>query len=273
MSENIINIKITEIDVNKFTYSEPKQNKSGQGKSLNILYDGKMLNIIFPKMETPFGISRFEDKTKRVSYSFGLSLDNLNENSELKNAYKKCIEIDEKFKVDGFKFKKEWLQKQPKTSKDVIEDLYRPLVNVPKDKEGNILNYPSRLKMNLNLDQKNNFMGFKVFTSDKNGLILNLDNYENIIGKRDQVKSVVSLNRIWISAMGFGPSLYLKQLRVFKNQSALNECILDDSDEEENDEVEEIKPQLKNKGKSVEEVKKELEIELEEEDVSDEEED
>jgi len=238
MGDEYIQINILKLDTKLLSFTKPRLNKSGIGKTVNILYDGKIPIVKLPKMTLPFGagvgVFDKEGTEKKTNYSLDPSLDNLNENSPLIPVFKKFEEIDDVIMKEGIKNKKDWLSK-PKASDELIKDLYKPLIKTAKDKEGNPKPYPSRIKLNL-YEDKGRFRNFKLFDEKAKEINLTTDNWTSVVEKRDSIMTAVTMNRVWCSVTtGFGVTLEVNQARLFKSKNSLSNCILDNSDDEDSE--------------------------------------
>jgi hypothetical protein len=234
-----ITINFMDLDFKKIKFSELKTNKYG-GKFVNINYDGKIPLVVFPKMTVPFGLTDFEDKkTGAHSYYLESSLDNKNENSELRPLYEKALKFDEFILKTVQKNHKIWLKDEDKPDLKYLKKVYTPLVKVPKDADKKELDYPSRIRANIYPSQKNNEFNFSCFNENKQKVSITTDNYSDIIGKGDSVSTVRRLKQIWFSnAGGFGATWDLLQARVFKSSNSLSKCLLMSEDEQSDDESE-----------------------------------
>jgi hypothetical protein len=140
---------------------------------------------------------------------------------------------------------KEWLGK-PNISMELIDEaLYVPNVKVPKDSDGNILDYPSRFEVKLDR-QKNGeeftgkFVSNKkfnhevlIYDENKNLVEMNESNFDTVIPKGSNAITIVELVYISITAK-ISCKWKLVQAKVFKNRKAITDyAIIDDDDEEE----------------------------------------
>lgn len=272
--DKTITVNLIDLDFKKLTFSEMKQNKYG-GNFVNILYEGKILDVKWPRMQAPFGISTFEDKkTGEITYNLETSFDNLNEASPLKSAYEKAIKLDEFILKTVAKHHKEWLNEDEKPELKYLKKSYTPMVKVPVDKQTKKpLEYPSRSKAGFYVTKNGEFT-FSMFSKNKR-IPITVENYAEYISPRDDIKSLRRLKNIWFSPMGgFGVSQELRQIVVYRNES-VNKCVLDNSDaEEDSDEDSDVSSQassiLTREAKNLSLSKKEDE-EVSDEEASDEE--
>ena len=137
---------------------------------------------------------------------------------------------------------KEWLGK-PNISMELIDEaLYVPNVKVPKDSDGNVLDYPSRFEVKLDR-QKNGddftgkFVSNKkfnhevlIYDENKNLVEMNETNFDTVIPKGSHAITIVELVYISITAK-ISCKWKLVQAKVFKNQKAITDYAIIDDDE------------------------------------------
>jgi len=141
---------------------------------------------------------------------------------------------------------KEWLGK-PKVSMETVEDAYyTPSVKIPTDKDGNILDYPSRVRAKLDRERDNSdgFTGrflsnkrFKtpvlIFDESKSQLDLDESNFDITVPKGSQVICVLELVYLSITTK-VSAKWKLVQAKVFKNQQSITGyAMIDDESEEQ----------------------------------------
>ena len=237
-------IKSSNIDFSKVTFSDVK--KLGKGKMVYANLNGGKIIIQTPKMGVPFGISRWRDDNaddnKGDSFRLGLSFYGEEINNEIKHFKEQLQEFDEIIKAHIKENSKEWLGK-PNLSAELIEQaFYVPNVKIPKDSDGNVLEYPPRFEVKLDR-QKNGddftgkFVSNKkfnhevlIYDQDKNLIPMDESNYDTVIPKGSQCITIVELVYISITAK-ISCKWKLVQAKVFQNQKAItNYAIVDDDD-------------------------------------------
>jgi hypothetical protein len=85
--------------------------------------------------------------------------------------------------------------------------------------------YPPTLKLKVHAKRPSGFVA-KAFDSNKHEVPL------EDVKKGDMIRSVVDINQIWVVDNKFGISVHLKQCR-FSPSASLEQCVLDDDDEED----------------------------------------
>lgn len=241
-------LKTNQIDFSKVTFSDVK--KMGKGKMVYANLNGGKIILQTPKMSVPFGVSRWRDDNaddnKGDSFRLGLSFYGEETNAEIKNFRESLSQFDDIIKQKIKENSKEWLGK-PNISMELInEALYVPNVKIPKDSDGNVLDYPSRFEVKLDR-QKNGddftgkFLSNKkfnheilIYDENKNLIEMNENNYDTVIPKGSNVITIVELVYISITAK-VSCKWKLVQAKVFKNQKAITDYAIVDDDEEENE--------------------------------------
>jgi hypothetical protein len=237
-------VNFLDIDYSKFSFTEVKLNKYN-AKYVNILYNGAIPKFIFPKMKSPFGISKFTDPVSgKCTFLLETSLDN--KNTEVRDDLKRLLEQSVKF--DAFilasvqKHHNEWLKLKTKPSMEILKSQYNPMVKIPVDKEtGDELEYSYRLKSKIYQTMKSDELSFSLFDRAGQKLNINIHNCEELIPKGSNVITLKRINKIWFMNKTFGVSCDLEQARVFTEGNTLSECVLlsDNEDDSEGEAVEE----------------------------------
>jgi hypothetical protein len=247
-------IKAVNLDLNKMSFSDVKTDNHGR-KMVYVNYNGGKIMVQTPKMYVPNGIKRWrkKDATDNKDDSFELELSFGGEDKEDKNSveirefHNKLEQFDDLVKKTIMAKSKEWLGK-PKVSMETIEDAYYvPSVRVPTDKDGNILDYPSRVRTKLDRerDSGDGFTGrflsnkrFKTpvlaFDENKNQLDLNENNFDSIVPKGSQVICVLELVYLSITSK-VSAKWKLVQTKVFRNQQSITGYAMIDEESQQED--------------------------------------
>ena len=209
---------------------------------------------------------------------------------EIREFHTKLEEFDELIKQNIVSKSKEWLGK-PKVSMETVEDAYYvPSVKIPTDKDGNVLSYPSRVRVKLDREREldsDNFTGrflsskkYKtpvlIFDNNKTQLDMNESNFDMVVPKGSQVVAVLELVYLSITSK-ISAKWKLVQAKVYKNQQSITGYAMLDEEEHQDDldtenEVVEATKNL-NVEEDVVDVEEELvehEEDVEEEDVEEE---
>jgi len=239
-------IKSSQMDFSKVTFSDVR--KMGKGKMVYANLNGGKIILQTPKMGVPFGISRWRDDNaddnKGDSFRLGLSFYGEETNADVRHFKEQLQNFDEIIKNEIKKNSKEWLGK-PNLSTELIEQaFYVSNVKIPKDSDGNVLEYPARFEVKLDR-QKNGddftgkFVSNKkfnhevlIYDDNKNLIPMDESNYDTVIPKGSQCITIVELVYISITAK-VSCKWKLVQAKVFKNQKAITDYAIVDSDDED----------------------------------------
>jgi hypothetical protein len=246
-------------------------------------YNGGKIMVQTPKMYVPNGIKRWRKKdavdNKDDSFEMELSFggeDKEDKNSvEIKEFHNKLEQFDSLVKNAIMSKSKEWLGK-PKVSMETIEDAYyAPSVKIPTDKDGNVLDYPSRVRAKIDRERdgdSDNFTGrflsnkrFKtpvlMFDESKNQIDMNESNFEMVVPKGSQVICVLELVYLSITTK-VSAKWKLVQAKVYRNQQSITGYAMLDEEQEE------LELESENEDELVQETKK-LNVSEDVEDVED----
>jgi hypothetical protein len=265
-------IKAVNLDLNRVSFSDVKTDNHGR-KMVYVNYNGGKIMVQTPKMYVPNGIKRWRKKdavdNKDDSFEMELSFggeDKEDKNSvEIKEFHNKLEQFDSLVKNAIMSKSKEWLGK-PKVSMETIEDAYyAPSVKIPTDKDGNVLDYPSRVRAKIDRERdgdSDNFTGrflsnkrFKtpvlMFDESKNQIDMNESNFEMVVPKGSQVICVLELVYLSITTK-VSAKWKLVQAKVYRNQQSITGYAMLDEEQEE----EELELESENEDELVQETKK-----------------
>jgi hypothetical protein len=191
------------------SFSDLHKNKLG-GKAVYLNNkSGQKLLVQLPSARAPFGLSSFEDaKTKQVSYSVPLSLDDQNLQETFKEVDEKVLKFvaDNSLEILGQKY-----------TIDVLRVLYSPLLRPSKGE------YAPQLKLKVQVGRNGDFIP-RAYDHQRNPVPL------DSLDKGGMIQTIIDINQIWIVDKKFGVSVRLEQ--VMKPASVkLNECAFASSDE------------------------------------------
>jgi hypothetical protein len=236
-------VKAENFDLSKVSFSDVKVDQHGRKMVYINGEHGKIL-VQTPKMYAPNGIKRWRKKdavdNKEDKFEMELSFYGEDANPQLAEFHEKWNEFDELIKEQIMSKSKEWLGKS-KVSMEVVEDKYLPMVKIPM-KDGEVLPYPSRIRVKLDREQDadGNFSGrflsnkrFKsevlLFDENKQPLQLRENNAEMVVSKGSQV--VCILECVYISiATNISVKWKLVQAKVFQRSNSITEYAMLDDD-------------------------------------------
>jgi hypothetical protein len=280
-------VKSSNLDLSKITFSDVKTDNHGR-KMVYVNYQGGKIMVQTPKMYVPNGIKRWRKKdavdNKDDSFELELSFggeDKEDKNSmEIRDFHTKLEQFDEVVKNKIMSHSKEWLGKTKISMESIEEAFYSPTVRLATDKDGNVLDYPSRVRAKLDREREGETDSFTgrflsnkryktpvlMFDHNKELLEMNESNFDTVVPKGSQVVAVLELVYLSISTK-VSAKWKLVQAKVFRNQKTITGyAMLDDSDTEAVEVVEE-KEDL-----DTAETTEEVEVEEEVEDTEDEDE-
>jgi hypothetical protein len=189
--------KSSTFDVNTVQFSKFRKNKNG-GKAVYLSgAGGSKIQLQFPYMRAPFGLSTFTDEaSKKTSYSLDLSFDVGDpEIEDLSNKLKTLDDIVTKTVADN---STEWLGK--KYNLTVIKEaLYKPLVRPGKGE------YPGTVKLKILTDAKTGNFVPEAYNLKREEVPL------TSIEKGHRMMAIVEVSQIWFIDNKFGISVRLLQ--------------------------------------------------------------
>ena len=243
-------IKASAIDLSQITFSDVKSDVHGR-KMVFINRNGGKILVQTPKMYASNGIKRWrkKDAVDNLDDKFEMELSFYGENGsdkhseELRTFHEKWNEFDELIKTKVIEKSKEWLS-MPKLDKTTLESvMYTPMVKIPKDKEGNDLPYPSRVRVKLDreMDYAGNYTSrfssnkkFKtevmIFNDKKEKMEMDENNAEIIVPKGSQVVCVMELVYLSLSKTTISTKWKLVQAKVFGNRDSITGYAMLDED-------------------------------------------
>ena len=210
-------------DIDKLTTLALTKNKAG-GNQVPITYNGsKMILIQTPVMVAPFGVSEYTPDGAPVKYSIDLSFKDNESNPKVKCFLERMNDLDKKMVQMAVDHSPEWFGKI--MSREVVEELYRPLVKPSKQPE----KYAPTIKLKIRPGRTpDNPMNVKAFTSEHT----DFDMAEFQAGS--SIKAIVELAPIWFVNKQFGISMTIAQLEIVSQPiGKLNQFAFQEEDDED----------------------------------------
>ena len=243
--------KVRNFDESTLTYGDIATNKYG-GKFLYVNHRTGRIFMQFPKMNIPFGVNEYIPKDEKTGqptgedpkYSCILSFYKMGENPKLKQAHDKLVKIDEAIIDAAIVNHETWFPGQftkyknsPDKLRVAIETLYSPLVKVDT-KHGK---YPPNIRVKL--PRYDGIFKMEIYDkSNKKTPVKFGDNVDEgevpitkYLNKGTTMTPVVSMPMINFTK-GFGASFTLVQGVAKPASTFMGSCVIDDSDEEDEDE-------------------------------------
>lgn len=182
--------------VNSISFSKPAVLKSGAKQAYVNYNGGKLLMQTPPKFALPFGVSAFEDKTKPQNapvYSLDLSFREKDTNAAVKTFYDAMMELDNLMMETAVSKSEEWFGK--KKSREVLEELYTPVVKKAKDDK-----YPPTMK--LKLSQRDGAFDAKFYDEARNEY-KDFD-IKELLPRNSTVTCIIQCAGVWFAGGKFG---------------------------------------------------------------------
>lgn len=212
-------------------YTKPKVNASG-GKSIGICnaHTGKSLYLGTPLMMT-WGAQKFtDDKTGKESYSMSLQFPGEQYQTEATDKMLKAIiDFEKKIKADALKFSKDWLGKA-KTSEEVIDALFHPMLKYPKDKNSGEPDMTRSPTLNVKIGCWEGKFNCEVFDTEGR-LLFPCDETPDVgpielMPKQMNLATVLQCGGLWFANGKFGCTWKLFQSVVKPRASMRGKCMI-----------------------------------------------
>ena len=230
-SSNMI-INATVFNAEKDTkYTKSKVNASG-GKSIGILNanTGKSLYLGTPLMMT-WGAQKFVDeKTGKESYSMSLQFPGDQYRTDATDKMlKNIVEFENKIKADALKNSKDWLGKA-KTSAEVIDALFHPMLKYPKDKNSGEADLTRSPTLNVKIGCWDGKFSCEIFDTNSVQLFPNEDTPDvgpiELMPKQMNLAAVLQCGGLWFANGKFGCTWKLFQAVVKPRTSMRGKCMI-----------------------------------------------
>jgi hypothetical protein len=212
-------------------YTKTKINKSG-GKSVGILnnHKNKPLLISTPPILT-WGVNEFVDEqTGKKSYDLALQFPNDSYNTEALTKFLSGIKsFEEKLKQDALKNSKEWLGK-PKTSAEVVDALFHPMLKYPKDKNTGDVDFTRPPTLKVKIGYWEDAFNCEVYDYEQKQLFPANDASKTrlmeLIPKSCNVAVILRCGGLWFANGKFGCTWKLEQAAVKVKDSLKGKCLI-----------------------------------------------
>ena len=210
----------------KLPGGKPKLNKSG-GKSLSLFNSktSKSLYLSTPLMLT-WGVNEYVDETTgKKTYNMALQFPREDYVTEETTKFLENIKsLEDKIKTDAVKNSKEWLNKS-KTTPEVVDALFHPMLNYPKDEHGEP--DPTRSPtLRVKLDYWDEKFTCEIYDLQRQMLFPNEDGHMpmDFIPKSSNVAVVIRCGGLWFANGKFGCTWKLEQAVVKPRESLRGTC-------------------------------------------------
>jgi hypothetical protein len=221
MNSKIVLAKNFKVDLLKF--GDVNKNSMG-GKVVYMNNDGnKKVTLQTPMLSAPFGIGVWtDDSTGAQKFSIDISFKGKDEDDKINNFYEIMKSIDEKLVDMGVENSKEWFGKKMK--KEVVEELYRPLIKQSKEPE----KYAPTMKLKLQSNTKGDIT-CEIFDHNK------LKTSSDAITNGSKIQVIIECASVWFVNKQFGITWRALIIRVAKAEKITGFSFIQDDDESEED--------------------------------------
>jgi len=221
-------VSIPSFDVKKITFSNVKTSDNG-AKSAYVNYDGGKLIMQVGSLETSFGLSEYKPKDGPPSYSVDLKLrgydDPANHPVEAR-IYQAFNSLDEYMLEQGVKNSVAWFKGSK--SKEVLKELYTPMVRFSVDKEGARKPYPPTIKVKLRKNKDSGKFETEVYDSKKQPMAV-----EDAVVKGAAMTCLIQCTGLWFQGSKYNLSWNMLQIRADRIPQRLPRFAIEDDGEGE----------------------------------------
>jgi hypothetical protein len=219
-------VSVSAFDVKNITFSNVKTLDSG-AKSAYVNYNGGKLIMQVGSLETTFGLSEYNKPPAPPSYSVDLKLrgydDPANHPTEAR-IYQAFNSLDEYMLEQGVKNSVAWFKGAK--SKEVLKELYSPMVRFAVDKEGNRKPYPPTIKVKLRKDRDTGKFATEVYDKSKQPMTV-----EDAVVKGASLTCLIQCTGLWFQGSKYNLSWTMLQIRADKVPQNLPRCAIEDDGE------------------------------------------
>jgi len=196
-------------NVANLTFGAPRALDSG-GKSIPVYLNGRPIVVQIPEMSAPYGLGKWpkEDSADLPpKYDLSLSFRGLDTRESLKSTYKMFSDMEDAIVSKAFADSLNFFKKRH-TSRDVVKELFTPIIKIAKDKNGEPTDkYPPTV--NLKLPFKDGKFQFLVYNNHQEEIDLN-----SVTIKGSKVLTIIQCSGLWVAGAKFGCSWKVKQMQV-----------------------------------------------------------
>ena len=226
-------VKGKNIDTSKVSFSTPRVLDNG-AKLVYVNYNNGRFSVQTPWMEMPWKMGVFTEG-EYPKYSIDISFKGMDESPELQGFHDKLLELEQKIIDGGFENSVAWFKKK-KTTREVVEAIYNPIVKVSKDKETGEPDGKWPPSMKLKVPRRDGTWECKI--QDSKGPIKINDpenpvNLEDVLVKNTRVRGIMQCVGLWISSGNYMCQWKLVKAEVEVPDGYSNEDFLEDTDDED----------------------------------------
>ena len=234
-------IKGKNIDTSKLAFSQPRVLDNG-AKLVYMNYDGGRLSIQTPWMSLPWKMGVYTEG-EYPKYSIDLSFKGMENEPDLQAFHDKLQEVETKIIDAGFENSVSWFKKK-KSTREVVEAIFNPILKVSKDKETGEPDGKWPPTMKLKVARKNGVWESNrdkpLVVKGKDGVSYKInseDNLEDIFKKNTRLRVKMSCVGLWVASGNYMCQWQLTHAEVDVPEDADGDDFLPDSDDEAEDAV------------------------------------
>jgi hypothetical protein len=229
-------IKGKNIDVSKVAFSQPRVLDNG-AKLVYMNYDGGRLSVQSPWMSLPWKMGVYTEG-EYPKYSIDLSFKGMENDPDMQSFHDKLQAVETKIIDAGFENSVSWFKKR-KTTREVVEAIFNPILKVSKDKETGEPDGKWPPTMKLKITRKNGVwesaMGKQLNVKRREGDRYNInseDSLEDVFIKNTRLKVKMSCVGLWVASGNYMCQWQLTHAEVEVPDDGENDDFLPSSDEE-----------------------------------------
>jgi len=241
-----------QFNCNDVQFLDPTINKAG-GKSVKVVSDKSTLHLSTHSMLT-WGAQEFVDEASgKKSYNMSLQFE---DDEKSQQALEKMKAFESKLKEDCVKNSKKWMNKAS-ISPEVVDALFHPILNYPKDKNTGEPDYSRNPTMRVKLDCWDDKFTFEIYDVQgqplfQPGVKEDIHPLE-LITKLSNVMTILRCGGLWFANGKFGCTWRLVQAVVKPRETLTGRCHIKissedikkmESQKEAEEEEEEVKKDL-----------------------------
>ena len=232
-------IKGKNINVSKLAFSQPRVLDNG-AKLVYMNYDGGRLSVQSPWMTLPWKMGVYTEG-EYPKYSIDLSFKGMENDPDLQAFHDRLQDVETKIIDAGFENSVSWFKKK-KSTREVVEAIFNPILKVSKDKETGEPDgkWPPTMKLKVarknGVWESNKDKPLVVKSRDGHQYKINSeDNLEEIFRKNTRLRVKMSCVGLWVASGNYMCQWQLTHAEVEVPEDAEGDDFLPDSDEEGED--------------------------------------
>ena len=242
-------IKASAIDINNLKFSDPRKVGNNGVQVVYVNYGGGMNSLYVqpPRVDLKWDPTYYADNDENGKFTAEFALPGVGTDDQITPFHDKMKAFDELMIDKAYENRAAWFKNGKKLTRDMIENVYTPMVKVSVDSETGEPDgkWPPAFKFKIK--KQNSKYTCNVFDSSKNQL--NVDNTEsedfvdlkNVLVKGATVNLILKCVSVWLINGKFGVTWQAEQIMVTQKPSvSLTGCafIQDDDDEVPSNDVE-----------------------------------